>query len=263
MSEVLVQAAVRQFKGSLIVGTTNGIARATSRIGRELPTIVENLGQALATRSLPRGKMRGINEGIARSAQKAMVAGYRSRLPIGGSLGGPNRLSGTLGPALGSEGMISGTSDRVISFLNTDLLNQKAKHWYRINYGASGPNLAKAGGSTASTFQVNLNGRPFIVLRDDAPPAVLSWLPKVFEWGPANEMIVWSGPARPLGKGSRAAHFTDLGLEVVAEQFGPAYDLFFREFVQDAKNRARLAKKNINVIADVRLESTGWTVEVH
>lgn len=248
---------VRQLRGALIAGTTNAISRAVRRSLEDLPNTLNIMAQAFEQRALPRGQLTNVNMAIAQQAQAAVVSGWRSRLPRGNSGGA---LSGTLGNALASDAMTAGTSDRVISFVNPAVLSQSAKHWYRINYGAAGPNMA--GGEEPQVFTVKLNNRPFVVLRDDAPPAPLSWLPRVFTWSPEGRMIVIRGPAEPRGKGSRAARFIDLGMEVVSREFGPAYDQFLREWVQDAAHRARLARKGINVPANVHLDSYGWHVEV-
>lgn len=240
------------------ISASNAMTRAVQAAGSEVPRAIEILGKSFQKAALPRSQIASINKTIAREAQLAMVAGWRSRLPRGHSGGA---LSGTLGEALASESMTAHTTDRVISFVNTDVLRQTAKHWYRINYGAAGPNMA--GGVERQAFTIKLNNRPFLVLRDDASPAPLSWLPRVFEWvGPygAADMIVHRGPAEPRGKGSRAARFTDLGLAVVAEQFGPAYDQFLRLWIQDEAHRVRLGRRGINVAADVRLDSYSWHV---
>jgi hypothetical protein len=246
---------VNILRQNMRVSASNAISRAVQAAGSEVPRAMEILGKSFQKAALPRSQLASINKAIAGNAQAAMVAGWRSRLPRGNSGGA---LSGTLGDALASESMTAHTTDRVISFVNTDVLRQTAKHWYRINYGAAGPNMA--GGVELQAFTVKLNNRPFLVLRDDAPPAPLSWLPRVFDWTPEGRMIVIRGPAEPRGKGSRAARFTDLGLAVVAEQFGPAYDQFLRDWIQDEAHRARLGRRGIHVEAEVRLDSYSWHV---
>lgn len=253
-------ALVRSFRNNLIVGGTNAIVRGVREAVRtQVPEALRILADSFSQRALPRGQLADVNRQIARDAQQAVVAGWHSRLPRGNSGGA---LTGTLGAALASDAMTAGTSDRVISFANTSVLDAAAKHWYRINYGAAGPNLSREGGHDASAFTININGRPFVVLKDDAPPAAVSWLPKVFQWTPDNRMIVLRGPARPIGKGSRAAHFIDLGLAVVAQETGPKYDQFLRQWLADPSHVERLAKKGI-IFANLRLDSYGYTVSVH
>jgi hypothetical protein len=261
-----VQPIIRTFKGNLIAGTTNAIARATrDGLARELPTIIQGLGAALDRRMLPDRDMEAINYRIARQAQAAVVASLDSRLPRKSLPYNPGqRLTGKLRPALASEAMLAGTSPRVISFINENVLGQTARHWYRVNYGAYGSNLFAPGSQEAASYALSINGRPIAILRDDSPPSTDNYLPANFFWvkGPVNMLIASRGPAtNGRANGARAARFIDPGLRVVAEQFGPSYDRFFRTWVMDAKNRARLLQRTgVQVVADVRLESYGWSV---
>jgi hypothetical protein len=262
MAETRTSPIVRRYQGSLIVGTTNAFVQGVKRATTELPTLVEGLGRAFSSRALPEAQLYEVNYGIARAAQAQVVAGWRSRLPRGSISYRPeSRLTGKLGPALASPQMLEGTSARVISFVNADHLDTAAAHWYRINYGSIGPNLAR--GAAAEAYTVNLNNRPFIVLRDDLAPSRTNRIPAHF-WikGPVN-MLIPVSKAVYQSNGTRAAHFLDLGLEAVARSFGPAYQRFFNEWVQTEAGRARLAKKDIQVVSDVRLESIGYTVTVH
>lgn len=256
---------VRYYQGNLIVGTANAFSKAVAKSYEQLPTLVEGLGKALAAKALPQGQLKQINMEIAQQAQNAVVAGWRSRLPRQSISYRPEaRLTGRLGPALGSPQMLRGTSAQVISFVNKDYLDKVAAHWYRVNYGAIGPNLA--GGETAETYTLELNNRPFITLRDDLAPSRANFLPARFFWikGPVNILIAARRPAIPgEAKGARAAHFLDLGFEEVAVTFGPTYQAFFNEYVQTEIGRQKLAKRNIQVVSDVRLESIGYSVTVH
>jgi hypothetical protein len=233
-----------------------------NRATEQLPTLVEGLGRAFSTRALPDGQLYEINVAIAKKAQDAVVTGWRSRLPRGSISYRPeSRLTGKLGPALASPQMLQGTSARVISFVNGDYLDQAAAHWYRVNYGSVGPSYGLA--PAAETYTLNLNNRPFIVLRDDLSPSRSNFLPTHY-WikGPVN-MLIPLGFGTATSEGTRPARFLELGLEEVAMTFGPTYQRFFNEWVQVEANRARLAKKEIRVVSDVRLESIGYSVTVH
>lgn len=252
----------RQYSSAVTVGVGSGLGRAVKNgLERELPVTVRALGQALSERLLPRPEMEAINKRIAGHAQDAVLAGLRSRLPRGGVSSRRSELSGTLESALASESMIQGSTDRVISFVNPRTLGQQAKHWYRVNYGAAGPNFAKPGGQTPETYIVNLNGRPIMTLRDNHGPARLSYLPRSFIWS-GNDFVVTRGPAKATGRGSRPARFLDPGYHQVAVEFGPAYITFFNKWVKTAKGRAKLQAKGIETLADVRVESIGITVTV-
>lgn len=255
------EAIIRQQQRALAISGAAAITKAVEKgISRELPLVVQNLGKALKRNALANSRLLEANERIALSAQRAVLSGYRSRLPRRG-FGGESELSGTLGDALADPGMTEGTTDRVISFSNPQILSQQARHWYRVNYGAAGPAFARAGGHEPAAFTVNVGGRPFVTLRDTHRPAALSWLPAAFYWN-GSTMIVTRGPATPRGKGSRAARFLDLGLAEVAKEFPVQYDRIFREFVNTAAGRARLQSKGINTNVDIRLQSYGYTVSV-
>lgn len=270
------QPLVRLFKGSVIVATTNAYNRAVRDAARELPSVVTALGQSFDRRAFPERQFKETNLRIAEAAQKAVLSGWRSRLPRRSRrYRKDDRLTGTLGPALADPAMLSGTSAHVISFVNEKFLAQTAQHWYRVNYGAMGPKMA--GSKEKKTYQINLLNQPFTVLRDDLKPAPTNWLPRTFEWndtirksgrkkrtGNQGEMINVLGRAKPTGKGARAARFTDLGLQKVAEQFPKEYDRTFRAWLQDGTGNARkkLSDKNIEVITDVRLDRYGFKVHV-
>ena len=258
------QPYVRMYRRAVIVGTTNAINRAVRNATEELPSVVTALGQAIQKRAIPEAKFKAANLEIARAAQDAMVAGWKSRLPRGSSPYRPaDRLTGRLGPALANPAMLEGTSPHVISFVNEEYLSKAARHWYRVNYGAAGPKMA--GSQEARTYQVLLQGRPFLALRDDLGPAPTNWLPRVFGWNQQGEMTNVRGPARPTGTGARAARFTELGLKVVADKFPRVYDDLFRDWLDDETKQARqrLESKDIEVIADLRLERYGFRLEVH
>jgi hypothetical protein len=260
-SNPAAQAIIRQTQNQIAISASAAVAKAVEKsIARELPLMVQDLGKALNRRALPNNLLLEANQRIADRAHQAVSSGYRSRLPRGGT-GGSSELSGTLGSALADPGMTSGTTYRVISFANPEVLNQQARHWYRVNYGARGSNLTAAGGHEAATYTVNIGGRPFVSLRDTHRPAALSWLPAAFFWG-GGQMIATRGPATPRGKGSRAARFLDLGLHQVALEFPREYDRLFRNFVASAPNRANLRSKGINIKGDVRLQTYGYTVTV-
>jgi len=251
---------------SVKVAASQGIAEAV----KPLPDMIMALAKTLDAKNMQTNKMLEVNQRIATDARDAMASGYESRLPRNThSYRSEERLTGRLGPALRSDAMIAGTSKRVISFINFNHLNQQAKHWYRTNYGAVGRGGVPAGRfSEPETYRVELhfNGQStqLAALRDPQRAAPQSYLPRTFMWvgsGTGAELHPRK-PAKPVlvnqGKGTRAARFTDLGYEVVAQRFMVEYDQLFREY--GAKNRKRLAKKGIDVPLNVRAERYGFTV---
>ena len=257
-----VTPLVRQYRNNVIIGSTNAIARGAAQSMTQLPEVVEQLGNTLRRRGLPRAKMKALNLEIARVGQQAVVSGWRSRLPRNAG-GGTGRYAGTLGPALANPAMLEGTSDRVISFINGDVLDQEAAHWYRINYGAAGPNYSSPNAQRADTFVINLNGRPFITLRDDRPPDPTTFFPRQFFWTESNRLVVTGPGVVQTNAGAAPAHFIDLGLQAVAEVFPVAYDAFFRDWLRDAKSQARVRPHNRVTVSDLRVSSYGWSVTTH
>lgn len=251
---------VRAMQGKLVIGAATGIVRSTQRGFEQFPRVIDSLGRALETNSIPKAELRKLNRQIALAAQGEIEAKWRSRLPRGGGSGGT--LSGKLGSALGDdEAMIAGTTDRVISFVNTEHLNRTAKHWYRTNYGGTGPNLTAPGSQPRQTFQVTVNNQVLLTLTDNQPPARGSWLPARFFWvGP--QFVAARRPSSLRGAGTRAARFTDLGLETAANLIGPTYDTFYRAYIQQEVNRTRLTARGVRVPVDVRVDSYGYTVNV-
>jgi hypothetical protein len=194
---------------------------AISDVESQLPDVYKRLASAMDLNKIPRSTLKDTNVRIAQHAQDAIVGGWRSRLPRGSASYRPeDRLTGTLGDALGDSAMTANSTDRTISFINVGYLNQHARHWYRVNYGAAGPNFQGGG---EGRFPVPFPGGGTLgSLGDVSPPAARSYLPRVFMWE-GNEFIVLRGPGTYPGRGSRAARFSDLGLEAVAEAMGPAY----------------------------------------
>lgn len=261
------EVVVRAYQQSIAISGAAAISRAVrTGVERQLPVMVTALAQALDRRLLPDSDLLAINRTIAEEAHSAVAAGYRSRLPRGGTSSNSSALHGTLGSALAGGSMTAGTDARRISFINPSTLNQEAQHWYRVNYGARGPNLNAAGSHPAEAFTVLVNERPLIVLRDNRAPAPYSIRPNRFFFARSGNLIPLhdkDGEVEMVrGAGVRAARFMDLGYAVVATRIGPAYMQLINGFVQTAPGRARLESKDISVLADVRAESVGITVAV-
>jgi hypothetical protein len=233
---------------AVTINMLNNVGRALRELGKEVTPKVRRMGEALIRKGIPPSKMRAANMKLALGAQAAIVAGWRSTLPENAPpyRQGP-RLSGALGQALGSSEMTRATTDRTISFLNEGALNTEARHWYRVNYGALGPKVAPA---RPRAFPVTVDGHSLLMLQDQAPPAPASWLPQVL----VAEKPVWfapvRGPANVEGGGSRAALFTDLGFEYVANNFGRVYKEMFHEFVNEQMSvqQSKEVKVHVRVV---------------
>lgn len=216
------------------------LVAGVAALGENAHEFTQALYKSLGAGVLPRRYPLEANRQLAMGAQRAIEEGWHSRLPVrapGYRMGlDPNhdRLSGALGLALANPEMTKGTTDRAIAFINNTLLNQEARHWYRVNYGAYGP---KASPRRPKAFPVTVDGHALFVLRDEAEPAPNSWLPR----GYRTEGKSWFAPtplhgenkADVVGGGHRAALFTDLGYQHVATNLDPVYDNMFRRYIKE------------------------------
>lgn len=253
---------VKQAKGAIVVSSATLVSGAVHGAAQELPNVVKTLGQALDLRLMSRAKMKAANEQIAEDAQKAVVQGWRRRLPYAHpATSRKNRLSGALGPALADPANLAATTDRVISFANEHVLSREAKHWYRVNYGAAGRNLAR--GRQAKRFVMLLNGETFGSFRDELPPDPISYIPAVIAWH-GDAMYPKSKEVKVNENGARAARFLDLGHSVVARKAPAAYDKLWRNYINEKGNQAaqRLKKKEIHLKGELRFQRTAWTARV-
>lgn len=246
----------------MVIGGQQAIIGGFREVGKALPRDIRALGKALDLSLIPRSKLKAANVQIAKEAQAAMVKGWRSRLPRRSSSYRPQaRLVKRLGRALASESMVTQTTDRTISFINQATLNSEAKHWYRVNYGAQGPNLAE--GRQARSFTASVNGQALFTLRDDTPPAAQSFLPQGFHWrGGAFPTGIFfpdkhSAPANVRGQGVRAARFTDLGVEAVAQRLGPVYFSTLQSYLASDSGNAKGRVNRIRVGGDLRTNRFG------
>lgn len=235
----------------LAIGATNGLSRAGTEAGRLIKNeLARKLIKALDLNLIPATRLERANRIVAKGAQDAITSGWKARLPAKAPAyrRGPDpkkdRLSQLLGPALGSEQMLAGTSARTISFINIQYLNTEARHWYRVNYGAYGP---KVNPKTPSSFSVNIGGHSLFRLHDPHRPAPNSWLPRAFTSEGVSHFQPTKGPADVMGGGTRSATFTDLGFKHVARRFGPTYRSMFADYVKEAGVRAKLRKSGVRV----------------
>jgi hypothetical protein len=259
-TDLIAQRASQAAGYSILVYLPNAIGKAVSE------GVAEGLWQTTryANRVIAEGLKAGVftktdlrtaNLQIAEKAQDAVVQGWRARLPLKsgpyrrGSDPDKDRLSGHLGRALASSQMISGTTDRGITFLNTTYLAENARHWYRVNYGAFGHNVPAI--RRPKAYPVTMNGHTLFSIRDENEPAANSWLPRAFSFQD-NIFVPHIGPADKEGGGHRAALFTDLGFQSIADNVGPTYTkMLYRKF-QSGGMIARFEKRQVNVQAFLR-----------
>lgn len=140
----------------------NTVAQVTGETQVAMTQIGRVFGQAIRNRSSSRLK---INQAIADEAIAAMLARYdevRKGRPAGSARSAyrqNERFSGgLLRSALASPSQAQPTLDGIV-FLNTTLLDQTAKQWARLNFGA-GPRAGMRTGQSSSAYPGrNLLGR--------------------------------------------------------------------------------------------------------
>lgn len=127
-------AASVSFRTSLRNAAVSGLAQNGS--------IADYLGRALAARAIPHGQLRRAHQDAGDQARRSMVAAYTHRAhrrPVPSyRIGDDNRYAGgALRRALNQPGQVEVTPF-TLRFINRDLLNQEARQWKRLNYGAGG-----------------------------------------------------------------------------------------------------------------------------
>jgi hypothetical protein len=252
----ITERALKEFGDSVVaympVAVGKSAGQAVEVAGHHISQVA---AKGIQGNVFTRTELKAAHVAIAERAQNAIVQGWRARLPLKsgpyrkGSNPQKDRLSGRLGEALASEAMISGTTDRGISFLNTEVLRDKARHWYRVNYGAFGDKVPAI--RQPKSYPVDLGGHTIGTVQDPNEPASQSYLPIRFTYSQANEFVPLRGPARPpdgkRGGGHRAALFTDLGWKAMADGVEPAYrKMLFTKFSRGGM-ADRFNKKEVDV----------------
>jgi hypothetical protein len=230
--------------------------------GAEVSNSILTLAQAFEKLKVPKARVAQVNVGIAEAAHAAVVGGWYSRLPRKTWLGGEKHLSGYLGRALADPNNTTATTDRTISFINTELLDREAPHWYRVNYGAAGSRYGQ--GRMAKRFVIELNRSAIMSFTDDLRPDPVSWIPERRLFDSDGNMFPLSKEVERSSFGARAAHFFDLGHAVVAKEFGRRHEAMWADYVREigADGLARLKKQDINVTANFQVERNSWSYRV-
>jgi hypothetical protein len=131
-------------------------------------SIVDYLGRALAARAIPHGQLRRAHQDAGDQARRSMVAAYTHRphrRAVPSYRIGDRYAGGALRRALNQPGQVEATPF-TLRFINRDILDQEARQWRRLNYGAGG---GSEGGITApAQFPVQWDG--LVVATMGLPP---------------------------------------------------------------------------------------------
>jgi hypothetical protein len=171
---------------------------------------------------------------VAKLMQQAVLEDYDKAKARYGRNIAPYRLTtrdagGKLRAALQSNIFYRGTYDG-IGFVNVSLLNNTARQWHRLNFGAR-----PAGTYTPRLYQArfgNLVAGSFGYLGEGPSPG----------FGLPYGFFTREGAFYPRGprqviptRGIRAWNFLDAGPRVLAERIGPAYDGLYRDWYASAQ----------------------------
>lgn len=170
---------------------------------------------------------------VAQLMQRAVIADYAKAQARFGRNIPSYRLTtrdagGKLRAALGSAQFYRGTYDG-IGFVNVDLLNNTARQWHRLNFGAR-----PRGNYTPRMYKArfgNLVAGAFGYTGERPSPSFA--MPR----GVWNEGAFYPKGRRMVVKtrGIQAWNFLDAGPRVLAERIGPAYDGVYRDWFQSAQ----------------------------
>lgn len=162
----------------------------------------------------------------------------------------PERLAGKLRTALADRRHVVPT-ELGLSFMDTEVLDQEAAHWYRLNFGVG----ARGGRTSQGSFSLLMNGvelaqlslttgpsrnpmfmpRGFFVNAEgkrEKRDASRRGLDAFFLVGQVGGMGIRGATGTPnviLTKGIEARNYLDAGLRTLADELPRAWDNFFRD----------------------------------
>lgn len=216
------------------------LGRAVARGVKGVNDGILAAAQAFADQTADPVAMQRIHSDVASVAQAAVLARYdetveaEKKVPsyrIGDRFSG-----GVLRSALAQRSMVVGTVEG-IDYIDQDVLNQEAKHWQRLNFGAGEAGRANRPGS----FRFIFDGRVLGHFEFRAGPRPEFYLPWGFWKEPGggevagassrrghDEFYVRREKNRPQfmpnpTRGIEAREFLDAGLEVMAQELPGRY----------------------------------------
>lgn len=229
---------------------TKATAREIRLAGKKYADIVKAYG-ANATNGAGLAR---VNSFLAGKMHAAVLSAYQENVlaeSVGPyRVGDPHRLSGRLLQALESPTMAIGTASG-IGFIDDALLDETARHWRRLNFGA-GPAegslprpRARVQFGSNQGFSLSLPDAPRPNFNVPENPAGVGYFLGNGQFYPGlpigrdrkSTIVITQRPSR---RGIGARRFLDAGLVALAEGFKPAYN----EFIDDASRRATSKERN-------------------
>lgn len=217
---------------------------------------------ATAANAASRGKgLSNRHSLIAAEAQQAVIAAFtRKYTRRSYRTSDPQRLSGKMSEALRSRNLMRAGRDGILMF-NEAILDEKAAHWYRLNFGASPRGgvkhpqqfKLKFKGTNVGTLSLKHNrpSKPFSIPRGvflsggDVVPAdanrkgldqfytIRSFIKNIGE-GSGGKVSI---PKRIPTRGIVGGHFFDAGVRVVAKKLPLLYETLLDEWIGEAREK--------------------------
>ena len=252
--------AVNGLRRAVAQNFVDGFVEAMHEAGVRGSKQFKALGEALSVEAVPPSLRTRVHADVGKAAQQATVHAYRSRpnrSRAGSYRVGDRYAGGALERALRSPDFYRATP-KGLGIINTSRLNQEARHWRRLNFGAGA-----AGGAGPRSFPIDLL-QASVGLEPDRRPGFV--LPPGF-WMRNGERVAPGKPGTaqffPRGirgsgargranaarftRGIRATNFLDAGVKEVADKIMPSYLTMYREFYNSKVGKTHFQR--INVVA--------------
>lgn len=213
---------------------------AAMNAGTDVNVEVAAFAKALAQRvTYSKDQTAAAHDEVARKMQrvtktaflKAQAESPRSSVPSYREGGGPRRrdAGGKLLGCIASKDFYRATPNG-IGFINTTLMDSRARQWHRLNFGAR-----PAGQYTPTRYEVRFGSlvAGAFGFFDEEPSAGFG-LP---EGGAFNAQRQFFGPRGKQvfpTKGIRAWNFLDAGVEEMSVRIGPAYEGLYNKWFESA-----------------------------
>ncbi len=252
-----VRRIANQFQGQIGVSIS---AALVNGLNEAVASRVPKIGQAVAASlqaDILQADRRELNLGLALGAQEAVYDAYQSRTRFYTPGGVPDpRTEGRYGPgvlagALGDPSMVAGTTRSRISFVNTDVLDQEASHWRRLNFGAGGNSSSGGVGEPQGAFPLDFfgpsGGRTRVGVLEFAPGVRPAMIIPAHYWDEEGFFHVGRKPDGVTGRsagtmkvGARGAQFLDAGLRYIADNAGREYLVMFNNLLRDPATQKKI-----------------------
>jgi len=241
--------------GMVAIDLKERIERATRQgLQKGIGKTLENLAEQFRHTVRDAGRLQEVNTALAIHMRRGVIDAYtRNVLAVRSApvyRVGENRFSGgALLEALSAPSMVE-ASPRGISFIDDELLDSQARHWYRLNFGA-----LPASESIVAPKPIVRFGRgrairlTHLSAQQPSGPFRVPELPATrghFKGDGSFYPFYNPGGVRVSGEFSKrgigARRFLDEGLVAFAREFRPVYEAFFRESGVIATGSVRATK---------------------